>query len=77
MTPYQTRMRKFIYAGTAYTLGAPIALSSYEVGHLGWLVYASTAVALYCLAVGFDAVYDSLSEALGKELNARLGDADA
>jgi len=62
MTQYQRRMTKFIWTMNIYVVVCPIALWKTEASAISWLVYISTLTILYCIAVGCDAVYDSLSE---------------
>jgi hypothetical protein len=62
MSTYQQRMTRFVWAGNIYLVVCPIALWYFAVGSLGWVVYASTGLIHFCLAVGLDAVYDSLRE---------------
>jgi len=64
MTPYQQRMASFVRAAKIYGAVSPLFLWWKDVSAIGWLIYVSTLVFLFCLAVGFDAVYDSLVERL-------------
>ena len=63
-TPYQNRMSRFVSVGSLYAAATPVVLWLTESPNVGWVVYASTLVILHCLATGFDAVYDSLSQRL-------------
>jgi hypothetical protein len=60
MTPYQQWMKRFSRAGAVYATACPIVLWWTNAPIVGWVVYASTCFLHYCLAVGFDAVHDSL-----------------
>ena len=62
MTNYQKRMTKLVWVGNVYLVGAPVALWYFSLPTVAWFVYVSTLLLLYCLAVGLDAVYDSLRE---------------
>lgn len=62
MTNYQKRMTRFVSVVFIYSFGCPIAFAHYEIGGLAWVIYASTLTLYYGLAVGLDAVYDSLRE---------------
>ena len=63
MTNYQQRMKKFTSATHAYMFVAIAAVVVFEPRSLvAWLLVGSTFVISYLLAVGLDAVYDSLSE---------------
>lgn len=66
MTPYQKRMTPFISSGTVYLVACPIALGYYSVSNVGWVIYASTVFLYLMLALGLDAVYDSLIENMKK-----------
>jgi hypothetical protein len=55
-------MKKFIWAMNLYGVGCPIALWTAGTSGISWLIYVSTLALMYCLAVGCDAVYDSLAE---------------
>ena len=61
-TPYQTRMTKFVVAGSIYAVGFPAAIKYFAAPKEYYFMYFSTLVVLYCLAAGLDAVYDSLKE---------------
>jgi hypothetical protein len=63
MTNYQRRMKYFIAGAVVYLIAAWVGLSYFDLA-LGWLVVFSTCAILCSLAVGFDAVYDSLQERL-------------
>ncbi|MBX3628058.1 MAG: hypothetical protein KF892_23820 [Rhizobacter sp.] len=60
MTDYQKRMNRFVWIGNAYLLGCPVAIWYFQLGGLAWLIYASTGMIHFCLAVASDALYDSL-----------------
>lgn len=62
MTQYQRRMTKFVWTMNIYGVVCPIALWKTEASAISWLVYISTLTIMYGIAVGCDAVYDSLSE---------------
>jgi hypothetical protein len=64
MTNYQQRMSRFVRAGNIGLPCAMIAVWYYEIGALGWLILGCTTFLQHCLAVGLDAVYDSLKESL-------------
>jgi len=72
MTRYQERMNQFVWTGRIYSIGCGIGL--WWNGALGssWLIFASTLTLIYCLAVGCDAVYASLSERLPNSLRDEL-----
>ena len=71
-TVYQSRMSKFVWAGTAYTLGAIWFIREYELGSLGWLVFMSTAFLAFALAAAADAVFDSLIEKINERNTQQL-----
>ena len=62
MTQYQRRMTKFVWTMNIYAVVCPIALWQTGASAISWLVYISTLTIMYGIAVGCDAVYDSLSE---------------
>jgi hypothetical protein len=64
MTPYQKRMSRFIWLGNAYIIAGCLALYFLNVGHIAWLILGSTLFLHFSLAIGLDAVYDSLRERL-------------
>jgi hypothetical protein len=64
-TRYQVQMTNFIWGALSYAFVVPFVIWWKEPSSLvSWIVYASTLAILFCLAIGFDAVYDSLSEKL-------------
>lgn len=64
-TPYQRRMTKIVWTGSIYGIVTPIILSWNNVASsTNLMVYSSTLFVFFCLAIGFDAIYDSLSEKL-------------
>lgn len=66
MTNYQKRMTRFVWAIRIYAVsgGLGIAINTGWLTSIHVFVWWSTVTLLYCLAVGFDAVYDSLAEQL-------------
>jgi hypothetical protein len=46
----------------AYGLATPLIIGFLDLPEIAWIIFASTLVLLYGAAVGFDAVYESLSE---------------
>lgn len=55
-------MSRFVQVASVYVIAGPVTLAYLNPGVLAWVVFVSTVVLLYCLAIGFDAVYDSLKE---------------
>lgn len=64
MTQYQRRMKQFIWTYTIYGVVCPITLIWIGASAASWVVFASTLTLLHGIAIGCDAVYDSLSERL-------------
>lgn len=67
MTNYQKRMDKFVFWTKTYSLAGVLAIfycAAYSKENLfpAIAILASTEIVLVCLAIGFDAVYDSLRE---------------
>jgi hypothetical protein len=62
MTNYQKRMSRFIQVWGVYSVAGAGTLAYLNPGVLAWVVFVSTIVLLCCLAIGLDAVYDSLKE---------------
>lgn len=65
MSNYQRRMKRFIAVVVVYVCASAIGVAHFDL-QVGWLIVFSTCAILYSLAVGFDAVYDSLQELLSR-----------
>ena len=64
LKPYKDRMKPFIFLGTVYSAGVALYASFYGEPSAFWLIYVSTLALLVALAIGLDAVFDSLREML-------------
>jgi hypothetical protein len=62
MTNYQKRMKTFIWTANVYWVAAFVLIVTEPISFLAWLILGSTITLLIALALGFDAVYDSLTE---------------
>ena len=61
-TNYQERVSKLIWVGNLYMIIGFFTLYSKDAPIIAWVVFLSTLVIIYCMAVLSDAIFDSLSE---------------
>lgn len=67
MTNYQKRMTRFVVVSNAYSvIFIGLSLTGY-LPSLEWIIWGTASLLLYALAIGFDAVYDSLKEHIDEE----------
>lgn len=65
-TPYQERMTGFLIACGAYSVFSLFAVPSDSISVKSYIFWSVFFLAI-CMAKGFDAVYDSLNEKIGKK----------